>query len=161
MLNYDFTPLLRSSVGFEDLMRLAEDALRSVDATVAYPAYDIQKVGENEYRITVAVAGFDRDELSVEARDGVLTVSGERNRKEEESTYLHRGIEGGNFRLDFRLADHVKVLDATLDNGLLHIDLVRELPEAVKPRRIEIATGRPGSLAERAKKLVKAARKAA
>lgn len=115
------------------------DSLGQPDQAQTYPPYNIERTGENAYRITMAVAGFDESELSVEARENTLTIKGEKGEeKGEENQFLHRGIAKRAFERRFQLADHVEIKSASLKNGLLHIDLVREIPEAAKPRRIEI-----------------------
>ena len=140
MTRFDFSPLFRSTVGFDRVMTALEANMRTSDE--GYPPYNIEKVGENDYRITMAVAGFGRDDLSVEAKDATVTVSGETARDGDGGrAYLHRGIAGRGFRRAFQLAEHVRVSGATLENGLLHVDLVREVPEALKPRTIEIGDG--------------------
>ncbi|MFB3149122.1 MAG: Hsp20 family protein [Alphaproteobacteria bacterium] len=140
MTTLDFSPLFRSTVGFDRLFLFFEDALRRDTADVGYPPYNIEKTGEDSYRITMAVAGLGKDDLNVEARANTLLVSAKRREEVADNAYLHRGIAGRGFTRQFRLADHVKVAGADLENGLLHIDLVRELPEEMKPRRIEIST---------------------
>ncbi len=140
MTTLDFSPLFRSTVGFDRLFPFFEDALRWDAADVSYPPYNIEKTGEDSYRITMAVAGLAKDDLNVEARANTLLVSAKRREEVADNAYLHRGIAGRGFSRQFRLADHVKVAGADLENGLLHIDLVRELPEEMKPRRIEIST---------------------
>lgn len=140
MRHVDYTPLYRSTVGFDRLFSLL-DGVGQTEQTNSYPPYNIERTGENAYRITMAVAGFSDEELSIEAREHVLTIKGERAQEEEnENQYLHRGIAKRAFERRFQLADHVEVRAASLKNGLLHIDLVREIPEAMKPRRIAIAT---------------------
>lgn len=134
----DFSPLFRSSIGFDRMLSVLEAASR-VDAIDNWPPYDIVKAGEDEYRITMAVAGFSRDDLSITQDQNVLMVAGRRS-GEEHNHYLHRGIATRAFQRRFELADHVKVLGADLAHGLLTIDLKRELPEEMKPRRIEIVT---------------------
>lgn len=142
MRGFDFTPLLRSSVGFDDLFRLSESLGRFDQASQGYPPYNIEKIGEDEYRITLAVAGFAADELELTLEDRTLTVSGRTVEDEgDERQFLHRGIAKRAFERSFRLADTVKVAAASFENGLLTIDLRREIPEHMKPRRIEIATG--------------------
>jgi molecular chaperone IbpA len=140
MVNYDFSPLFRSTVGFDRLSRLLESNLAKTEP--AYPPYNIEKTGEDKYRITLAVAGFDKSELDVTVQENKLIVSGKLSdaarAAEENSQYLHRGIAGRAFRHAFELADTVKVAGADLVNGLLHIDLKREIPEQAKPRRIDI-----------------------
>ncbi len=140
MRHVDYTPLYRSTVGFDRLFSLL-DGVGQSEQTNSYPPYNIERTGENAYRITMAVAGFSDDELSIEAREHVLTIKGERAPEDDNETeYLHRGIAKRAFERRFQLADHVEVRGASLKNGLLHIDLVREIPEAMKPRRISIAT---------------------
>ncbi|MCZ6481655.1 MAG: Hsp20 family protein [Alphaproteobacteria bacterium] len=140
MNTLDFSPLFRSTVGFDRLFLFFEDALRRDTAEVGYPPYNIEKTGEDSYRVTMAVAGLGKEDLNVEARANTLVVSAKRREEVADNAYLHRGIAGRGFTRQFRLADHVKVAGADLENGLLHIDLVRELPEEMKPRRIEIST---------------------
>lgn len=135
--SFDFSPLYRSAIGFDRLASLLDNAL-SVDTQPSYPPYNIELVGENKYRITMAVAGFDRSELDIESERDTLKVIGRKQKDETAKTFLHRGLAARNFEQRFQLADHVKVVDATLQNGLLSIELVREIPEALKPRRIEI-----------------------
>ncbi|MEQ9813646.1 MAG: Hsp20 family protein [Azospirillaceae bacterium] len=138
MRNFDLTPLFRSSVGFDRLSRML-DTVTQTDETAGYPPYNIVKTGDDAYRIEMAVAGFGEDDLEIVANENTLTVKGTARRDEEEGNYLHRGIAGRAFERRFQLADYIKVSGAELVNGLLHIDLVREVPEALKPRRIEIA----------------------
>ncbi|MGQ5521834.1 Hsp20 family protein [Chitinimonas sp. PSY-7] len=137
MRSYDFTPLYRSAIGYDRLAHMFDEALRN-DAQPSYPPYNIELLSENEYRISMAVAGFERAELDIEAENDVLKVVGRKQRSETKSTYLHRGIASRDFEHRFRLAEHVKVASASLDNGLLNIQLVREIPEALKPRKIAI-----------------------
>ena len=134
MRAYDFSPFYRSSVGFDRLFDLLEQA---VETAPGYPPYNIERTDDTHYRITVAVAGFAEKDLGVEVRDGVLTVTGKREDQEKQS-YLHQGIAGRAFERRFQLADHVEVRDAKLENGLLHIALERVVPEEKKPRRIAI-----------------------
>lgn len=143
MRTFDFTPLYRSAIGFDRLAQLFDEAVQRADAQPSYPPYNIELAGENQYRIVMAVAGFDRSELDIEAENDSLRIIGRKQAKEDEKrTFLHRGIAARNFEQRFQLAEHVKVVGASLDNGLLTIDLVRELPEALKPRKIEIG-GKP------------------
>jgi molecular chaperone IbpA len=135
---FDFSPLYRSSIGFDRIADLLENASRTASAE-NWPPYDITKSGEDDYRITMAVAGFSQDELNLVHEPNMLVVAGEKA-AEDNGDYLHRGIAGRPFERRFELADHVKVVDASLANGLLTIDLRRELPEEMKPRRIEIST---------------------
>ena len=147
MRTIDFTPLYRSAVGFDRLARQLESAARSSQEN-GWPPYNIETTGENEYRIEIAVAGFKPDELTIEAKENQLTVTGRKTANDDaaaERTYLHRGLAERDFERRFQLADYVVVSGAALDNGLLAISLKRELPEALKPRRIEIATGTPTS----------------
>ena len=139
MRHFDLAPLYRSTVGFDRIANILEQ-VSLAEGQASYPPYNIEKTGENAYRITVAVAGFAESELSIEARDGQLIVSGRKAETEDKRSYLHRGIATRAFERRFQLADHVRAQDAVTENGLLHIDLVREVPEALKPRRIEIAT---------------------
>ena len=141
---FDFTPLFRSTVGFDRLLNTLENANR-LEAVEAWPPYDIVKAGEDTYRITLAVAGFTPEELTLDHEPNLLVVSGQKA-NQETAQYLHRGIAHRDFRRRFELADHVKVTAANLADGLLTIDLVREIPEAMKPRRIEIGRAQPQSL---------------
>ena len=140
MRHVDFSPLYRSTVGFDRLFTML-DTLSQPDQAQTYPPYNIERTGENTYRITMAVAGFDETELSLEAHAHVLTVKGEKSDEPAEgsSEYLYRGIAKRAFERRFQLADHVEVQAASLKNGLLHIDLLRNIPEAMKPRKIAIA----------------------
>jgi molecular chaperone IbpA len=133
---YDFSPLFRSSVGFDRIFDLLENATR-VQAMDNWPPYHIEKVGEDQYCISMAVAGFSPDELNLTAQPNLLVVSGQKQ-GEENAEYLHRGIATRAFERRFELADHVKVTGAKLENGLLTIELVREVPESMRPRRIEV-----------------------
>jgi molecular chaperone IbpA len=140
MRHFDLTPLYRSTIGFDRLGNLL-DTLTSLEGEApSYPPYNIERVGENEYRISMAVAGFSAADLNIEAKENTLTIRGEKTNEPEDSTYLHRGIAARSFDRRFQLADYVLVKGASLENGLLHVDLVRELPEAMKPRTIEIST---------------------
>ena len=144
MRTYDFTPLYRSAVGFDRLANLLENASRATSQDTGYPPYNIETTGENAYRIEIAVAGFSPDELNIEVKENLLTVTGRKTANDDtatQKTYLHRGLAERDFERRFQLADYVIVTDAGLENGLLAIDLKRELPEALKPRRIEIAKG--------------------
>jgi molecular chaperone IbpA len=142
MRTIDFTPLYRSAVGFDRLATLLESAARTGQET-GWPPYNIETTGENAYRIEIAVAGFKPDELNIEVKENLLTVTGRKTANDEAGagrTYLHRGLAERDFERRFQLADYVVVTEAGLDNGLLSVSLKRELPEALKPRRIEIAT---------------------
>lgn len=137
----DFSPLFRSSVGFDRMLNALENA-RRVASIDNWPPYDIVNTGEDEYRITMAVAGFTEDELTITQEQNMLIVAGHKSGESEENgQYLHRGIAGRAFQRRFELADHVKVVGASLVNGLLTVELKREIPEEMKPRRIAIATG--------------------
>ena len=141
MRTYDFTPLYRSAVGFDRLANLLESAARTSEAG-GWPPYNIETTGENAYRIEIAVAGFKPDELNIEVKENLLTVTGRRAANDgEDRTFLHRGLAERDFERRFQLADYVVVTEAGLNNGLLTIELKRELPEALKPRRIEINAG--------------------
>lgn len=138
MRHVDFSPLYRSTVGFDRLFTML-DSLGQPDQSQTYPPYNIERTGESTYRITMAVAGFDESELSIEAREHTLTVKGEKSEeKTTDNQFLYRGIAKRAFERRFQLADHVEIQSASLKNGLLHIDLLREIPEAAKPRRIDI-----------------------
>jgi molecular chaperone IbpA len=137
MRSFDFTPLFRSTVGFDRLPSLFDAASR-LDETPSYPPYNIEKTGADSYRIVMAVAGFSPDELSIVTQANSLTITGKGQRDESQAKYLHRGIAGRAFERRFDVADHIKVTGASLDNGLLSVDLVREVPEAMKPRTIRI-----------------------
>ncbi len=139
MRHFDFSPLYRSTVGFDRLANILDQVMSADPAQNTYPPYNIEKTGENAYRITIAVAGFSDNELGIESREGQLVVTGRKAEAEEKTAYLHRGIATRAFERRFQLADHVKPVEARTENGLLHIELVREVPEALKPRRIEIA----------------------
>jgi molecular chaperone IbpA len=143
MRTFDLTPLFRSTVGFDRLADLL-DSVSRVDAGVSYPPYNIERTDENNYRISLAVAGFAEKDLNVEVRDGVLSVQGRQSERESEAktSYLYQGIAGRTFDRRFQLAENVEVRGAHLENGLLHIDLERLIPEEKKPRRISIETGR-------------------
>jgi len=139
MRTFDPTPLFRASVGFDRIADLMDRMLTAEAGQPTYPPYNIEKTAEHGYRITVAVAGFAGDELAVEVKDSALVVTGRKAEDEAGRTWLHRGIATRAFERRFHLADHVRVTGATHADGMLHIDLVREVPEALKPRRIEIA----------------------
>ncbi|MBX9862134.1 MAG: Hsp20 family protein [Hyphomicrobium sp.] len=142
MRHFDLTPLYRSTVGFDRLAQLFDNAAGS-DADVAYPPYNIERLSDNEYRITMAVAGFTTDEIKVDVKESTLTVRGEKSPEatDSERRFLHRGIAARSFERRFQLADHVEVKGAVLKDGLLNVDLVRNLPERMRPRSIPIAVG--------------------
>ena len=137
MRHFDFTPLNRSAIGFDRLAQLFNEAQRS-EAAPSYPPYNIELVAEDKYRITMALAGFDRSELEIETERDMLKIVGRKQKLEAQGSFLHRGIAARDFEHSFRLADHVKVIAAKLDNGLLNIELIREVPEVYKPRKIMI-----------------------
>jgi len=137
MTTFDFSPLYRNSVGFDRLASMLSNASRQEQGN-GYPPYNIRTTGEDNYQITMAIAGFAEEDLSITTEQNRLVVNGERKDEEETGEYLHRGIATRSFERRFNLADHVKVTNASLENGLLHIDLERELPEAMKPRTIKI-----------------------
>lgn len=144
MRTFDLAPLYRSTVGFDHLFSMFDQAAGFDGAGSSYPPYNIERTGENAYRITVAVAGFADHEIAIEAKASTLTIKGEKQAKSEETTgeLLYQGIAARAFERVFQLADHVEVKGAALENGLLHVDLVREVPEAMKPRQIPIG-GKP------------------
>jgi molecular chaperone IbpA len=140
MRTHDLSPLFRSSVGFDRMSCLLEAARKSDEQANGYPPYNIEKTAENAYRVTLAVAGFRSEELDITALPNQLVVRGKQADAEGGAQYLFRGIAGRSFERRFQLADHIRVGAARLDNGLLHIDLIREVPEAMKPRTIPIST---------------------
>jgi molecular chaperone IbpA len=139
-MHFDFTPLYRSTIGFERLAQLL-DSETGFENGAAYPPYNIERLAENAYRITMAVAGFSADEIKIEAKENALSVRGEKKPEDKERQYLHRGIAARNFERRFQLADYVEVTGADLKDGLLHVELVRNLPERMKPRTIQISAG--------------------
>ncbi len=138
MRTYDLTPLLRSTIGFDRFNWLLEAGAKLDENALSYPPYNIEKTGEDDYRITMAGAGFSAEAIDVTAKENTLVISGKALPEREGATYLHRGVAGRAFERRFELADTIKVVGANLENGLLHVDLVREIPEALKPRRIAI-----------------------
>ncbi len=144
MATFDLSPLYRSTVGFDRLFSIFDQLSGLENTGTSYPPYNIERTGENAYRITMAVAGFAEKDIAIEARESVLTVKGDRAEDAAKGReVLYRGIAGRAFERRFQLADHVEVHGATLEHGLLHVDLVREVPEALKPRKIEIGPGQP------------------
>ncbi len=139
MTALDFTPLFRSTIGFDRLTRLVDAATRA-DSATAYPPYNIEKTGEDSYRLSMAVAGFAPADLDVQVQDNALIVTGKASKEEDGTRYLHRGIARRAFERRFPLADTIKVVGASFDNGMLHVELVREIPEAMKPRTIKITS---------------------
>jgi molecular chaperone IbpA len=146
MRTFDFTPLYRSTVGFDRMLSLLDQPGGVEGSVPSYPPYNIERTGENAYRISVAVAGFSETDLSIEAKENRLTIRGARQPKEKTADVLYLGIAARAFERSFQLADHVAVEGASLDNGLLHVELVREIPEAMKPRTIPITS--PSKLLE-------------
>jgi molecular chaperone IbpA len=145
MRTFDLAPLYRSTVGFDRLFSLLDQQVGGFDGTApGYPPYNIERTDENAYRVTVAVAGFTENELSIEVKENTLTIRGEKQAKDEgkDGEVLYQGIAARAFERRFQLADHVEVKGASLENGLLHVDLKREIPEAMKPRQIAIGTGK-------------------
>jgi len=138
-MRYDFSPLYRSTVGFDRLFDMLDQATR-VEPMTDWPPYNIEKMGEDQYRVTMAVAGFTPEEIQVVQQESTLLISGQKQSSDDSVQVLHRGIANRAFKQSFNLADHVKITGASLENGLLTIELKREVPEALKPRRIEIAS---------------------
>jgi molecular chaperone IbpA len=141
MRTYDFAPLYRSSVGFDQLASLMDRVLTNDVSQPSYPPYNIEKTAGDAYRISLAVAGFSSDDLNLEVKENALLVTARKGKEEAERSFLHRGIATRAFERRFHLADHVRVTGASHTDGMLHIDLEREIPEALKPRRIEISNG--------------------
>jgi molecular chaperone IbpA len=138
MRDFDLSPLYRSAIGFDRLASLLDNASRNEQSQPAYPPYNIELLDENHYRITMAVAGFDNSELTIKSEQDILIIVGQKRQESGERKYLYQGIAARSFERRFQLADHVRVVKASTDNGLLHVDLVHEVPEAMKPRLIEI-----------------------
>jgi molecular chaperone IbpA len=151
-MRYDFSPLYRSTVGFDRLFDMLDTAAR-MEPMPNWPPYNIEKTGEDQYRITMAVAGFSPDEIELVQQENTLVVTGQKHPEPEGTQILHRGIATRAFKQSFNLADHVKVAGAKLENGLLTVDLKREVPEALKPRRIEIGSGSAALGQDRAKQI--------
>ena len=156
MTTFDFAPLFRTAIGFDRLARLMDTAASAAEAP-SYPPYNIEKTGEDTYRLTMAVAGFRPDELDMVVKDNTLVVSGKVANDGQKGEVLYRGIAGRAFERRFVLADHIVVDGADLQNGLLHVGLKRMVPEALKPRRITIGAGAPTAIANDAQDAVKAA----
>jgi len=140
MDRFDFSPLFRSTIGFDRLTRLVDAATRVDGASLAYPPYNIEKTGADAYRLTMAVAGFSPAELDITVQENTLLVTGKAQKEGDNGGYLHRGIARRAFERRFSLADHMKVVSASLDNGMLSVDVVHEVPETAKPRTIKIGT---------------------
>ena len=150
MRSTDLTPLLRATVGFDRMMNMLDAATRLDDSALSYPPYNIEKTGEDDYRIVMAVAGFGEEDLDITVKENSLAVTAKQEKAgDSQAKYLHRGIATRAFERRFELADHIEVVGARLENGLLYIDLVREVPEAMKPRSIKIDT-----LAKPARKVI-------
>ena len=148
-MKIDLTPLYANTVGFDRFGSLLDAAMSTDRQAAGYPPYDIELVGENRYAITLAVAGFQEDEIDVQVEKGVLTVRGRREDQTKDSRYLHRGIATRSFERKFNLADHVEVVSAQMDNGLLKIALHKEIPEAMKPRRIPVGSAQQSVIENR------------
>lgn len=144
-MTYDFSPLFRSAIGFDRLARLVDTVQDTATASTTYPPYNIERVGENDYRLTMAVAGFGHDDIEIVVKENTLVVSGRVKAESTSGEVLYRGIAGRAFERRFVLADHIQVDGADLRNGLLHVGLKRVVPEALKPRRIAIGNGAPAS----------------
>ncbi|HTO80819.1 MAG TPA: Hsp20 family protein [Methylomirabilota bacterium] len=140
MRTLDLSPLFRSTIGFDRMTRLLDAATRLDDSALSYPPYNIEVLGDDAYRITMAVAGFGEGDINITAQENSIVISGKVAKSDEERKFLYRGIAGRAFERRFELADHIKVSGASLVHGLLHVDLVREVPEAMKPRTIKIDT---------------------
>ncbi len=145
MRDFDLSPLYRSSIGFDRMANLLDNISRTEQTQPSYPPYNIELTGEDKYRITMAVAGFTDDEMNIEVKQNNLTVTGKKPTEKEGRQFLHQGIAARNFERRFQLADYVRVENARLENGLLHVELVREVPEAMKPRTIAINSAGPRS----------------
>ena len=140
-IDFDLSPLYRSAIGFDRIASMLENINHSGNQN-GYPPYNIELLDENSYRITMAVAGFQDEELDIESKENMLTVKGKKSEDKTERQYLYQGIAERNFERRFQLADYVRVTGAAMENGLLHIELIREIPEAMKPRKIDISTGK-------------------
>ena len=140
MREFDFSPLYRSAIGFDRMANMLDSISRSEQNQPSYPPYNIELTGENQYRISMAVAGFKQAELNIETKQNYLVITGNKQESKEKQQFLHQGIAARNFERRFQLADYVRVDSAKLEDGLLHVDLIREIPEALKPRTIEINT---------------------
>ena len=140
MRTFDLSPLYRTSIGFDHLANMLDNIPGVENDSGNYPPFNIELIDDNKYRLSMAVAGFAQDEINIEVKENVLRVQGQKKSDTEKAEFLHRGIATRNFERRFQLADHVVVQDAQMSNGLLHVDMVRELPEAMKPRTIAITT---------------------
>ena len=143
MRSFDFAPLYRASIGFDQIADLLDRVSTHQGGQSSYPPYNIEKTEEYVYRISIAAAGFSEADLEIEVKENTLNVSAQKPKAEDKRTYLHRGIATRAFERQFHLADHVRAVGASYENGMLHIDLIREVPEALKPRRIQIQSKSP------------------
>ncbi len=150
MRTFDFSPLFRSTVGFDRMTQLMDAAMTRPEQTDGYPPYNIEKQGDDKYRITLAVAGFAPDDIDITVKENSLVISAKAETVDKEKAFLHHGIAGRAFERSFQLADHLVVNGAEMENGLLHIDLERIVPEELKPRRIEISNGGPKAIEQKA-----------
>lgn len=152
MRTFDLTPLFRSSVGFDRLSQMVDAAMRLDDSSASFPPYNIEKRGDNDYRITMAVAGYAPEDVTITTQDNNLIIHGEKKNvageTDEEATFLHRGIANRTFERRFQIAEHIRIQNASMENGLLHIEMVREIPDYLKPRTIEISTPTDAMLRE-------------
>lgn len=139
-MTFDFTPFYKSTIGFDRLATLLDSVSAYDGAQNGYPPYNIERTGDNTYRITMAVAGFSEDDIDIELKENTLTIKGANSDSSDGSEYLHRGIASRGFERRFQLADYVEVNSAKLENGLLHLELAREIPEAMKPRKIDVVS---------------------
>ena len=145
MRNFDLTPLYRSAIGFDRMASLLDSVNRSEQTQQTYPPYNIEVTGDDSYRITMAISGFNETDLTLEVKPNLLTISGKKEAETEERKFLHQGIAARNFERRFQIADYVRVESAQLEDGLLHVDLVREIPEAMKPRIIPVLNAKTGN----------------
>ena len=143
MRSFDFAPLYRASIGFDQIADLLDRVSTHEGGQSSYPPYNIEKTEEDGYRISIAAAGFSEADLEIEVKENTLNVSAQKPKAEDKSTYLHRGIATRAFERQFHLADHVRAVGASYEDGMLHIELIREVPEALKPRRIQIQSKSP------------------
>lgn len=150
MRSFDFSPLFRSTVGFDRMTQLMDAAMTRPEQTDGYPPYNIEKQGDNKYRITLAVAGFAPGDVDITVKESSLVISGKAESADKEQAFLHRGIAGRAFERSFQLAEHLVVKGADMENGLLHVELERVVPEELKPRRVEISNGGPKTIEQKA-----------
>ena len=150
MRTFDFSPLFRSTVGFDRMTQLMDTAMTRPQQSDGYPPYNIEKQGDDNYRISLAVAGFSPNDIDITVKENALVISAKSETEGEERTYLHRGIAGRAFERSFQLADHLVVKGADMENGLLHVDLERVVPEELKPRRIKISSSAPKTIEQQA-----------